>query len=435
MSTLIDNIRFRLSLDFLFAVDNNVLARRLSLGEALSPGARPYSDAERSDAALVHLAAILGQDQLQVTRNPDPRLLDTNLPPDRRHLDDSRWNALQAPQLTAPRVGELELLYDSQTDAGNSHVIGVELVSPFFTFGEWQQTLGTITRIMSRLTPCENLNLSGPEACFPKYHAWTNSRCSFRVQYEPLQDDHFFPLRTLKNLVAVWGTCEERISRLQPPQHRYPPYGPSSLWENMKEVVDNKVVDEEAFRKEVYRTTSLPDLSEIVEFDKDKGVFSRICFNSDPAPSNKKARCHGIEFREHAGTLDIKDIGFWIGFTSSILWMCQDRVTEGEFVDLDDQIPNVMDMLEYLGASPQAEQYAWSRLVKMAQLAGTEERPHQPNKWQPTPRNSAEEPLPGSGLDFDVQRTLLTQSFPQWRYSQWRDPATIPDPPELHRWF
>ena len=434
MSTFIDDIRFRLSFEFLFAVNNDVLARRLSLDEALSPGARPHSEADRSDAALVHLIAVLGRDQPKVTRNSDPRMLEIKLPSDRDNLDDSRWNALQAPQLTAPREGELELEYDSETSAGNSHVIGVELLSPYFIFGNWRQTLKTITRILSRLTLCDYPNLSGPEYRYPRHQAWTNARCSFRVRYDPLQDGHFFPLRTLKNLIAVWGTCEEQISKLHPPQHRYPAYGPYSLWKNMKEVADDKVVDEKAFRNEVYRTTNIPDLDEIVDFDKDDGLFSEISFKSDPAPSHKRERCHGIEFREHAGTLDIKDIGFWIGFTSSMLWMCQDIATTDEVHDFS-EVPNVMDILEYLGASPQAQQYAWSRLVKMAKLAGTEELPRQPNEWQPTPRNSEDSPLPGAGLDFRIQQRLLTWSFPQWRYSQWRDPATIPKPPKLQRWF
>ena len=423
MSTLIDSIHFRLSLDFLFAVDDYVLARRLSLGEDLSPRARLQSEAERSEAALRYLAVILGRDQPQTTRNPDPRSLDTNLCLDRDHLDDSRWNAFQAPQLTVPRNGELEIQHDTETTAENSHVIGVELLSPYFTFGEWQQTMRTITRITSRLTPYECPNIGGPECRYPKHQAWTNARCSFRVQYEPLQDDRFFPLRTLKNLIGFWGTCEEPVSRLQPPGHRYPPYGPYSLWDNMKDTVTEK-----AFRADVYRAANLLDLQEIVEYDKDDGFFSRISFKSDPAPSPWHARCHGIEFREHAGTLDIKDICFWIGFTSSILWLCHDSAEEGDSYDFEDFVPNVMDMMEYLKASSQAEQYAWARLVKMAKLAGTVELRCQPNQWQPTPRDSRVSPLPGAGLPFEHQRRLLTWSFPQWRFPQWRDPATIPKP-------
>ena len=366
MSNIIENVRFRLSLEFLFAIDNNVLDRRLSHDYPQSPKAAPHAEALRSHAALAHLAAILGHDQPEVGRNPDPLSLDTHVCENKFDLDESRWNALEAPQLILSG-GVLRTRHNSLTKTTDSHIVGVELLSPRFTFREWQDALQTITRILARLTSIKHPTLLGSmnfKARAPKHLAWTNERCSFRLQFEPLEDDQFFQFRTLQNLIAIWGSFESEIQKLQPLHHQSPPNGPLSLWNNMQ-----KGTPGEVFRREVYASTTLPDLQDIFEFDRDEDQFSKIRLKANPAFPPRVTRCHAIEFREHAGTLNVKDVAFWVGFTAAVLGLCQELTDDGDEFDLDEPI-SMMGILEVLNASYQAEQYAWNRLIRMADGVG-----------------------------------------------------------------
>jgi hypothetical protein len=312
---------------------------------------------------LAHLAAILGRDQPEVTRNPDPRLLDTHVPRDRNDLHESKWNALEAPQLLSPG-GVLRKRRGSLALTANRHVIGVELLSPYFTFTQWQYAQKTITRILARLTPITSPTISGSThhaARSPKHTAWTNERCSFRLQYAPLEDEDHFQLRTLQNLIAIWGSFESEIQKLHPLHHRSQPHGPLSLWNNMQ-----KGTTGSQFRHEVYTTTTLPDLQDIFEFDREEANFSKISYKSRPAFSPLATHCHAVEFREHTGTLDARDVLFWIGFTAAVLGLCQELTDEGDVFDLEEEI-DLMGIMEVVKASYQAEQYAWNQLIRMAE--------------------------------------------------------------------
>lgn len=366
MSIITEIARFRFTLEFIFAVDDDTLGRRLSRDFPLSPTALLHSEEVRSRAALVHLAAILGRDHPQVTTNPDPRVLDTHVPKDRDDIDESRWNALEAPHLASTHDVR-RIRRESLAQATNRHTVGIELLSPSFTFREWQNALSTITRLLGRLTPVQYPNLSGTGTHrdrSPKHTAWTNERCSFRLQFEPLEEDQHFHFRTLQHLIVIWGSLEDEIGKLQPLHHRYPPNGPLSLWNNVHEDTN---LDE--FAREVYTAASIPELQDIFEYDRAEGEFSKISFGCRNAFSPRVARCDAIEFREHAGTLDIKDMTFWIGLTSSLLGVCEELTEDGDLFALESPI-DVMGIMQVVDASEQAEQYAWNRLLRMMDQSG-----------------------------------------------------------------
>ena len=367
MSNFIVNVGFQLSFEFLFAVENNILDRRLSRDYPLSPLSPPHDVATRSQATLTHLATILGRDDPEVTRNPDPRLLDTHVPEDRNSLDRFRWNALEAPQLI-PSAGSLAPRENSAIPPAKSHTIGVELISPTFSFSEYQHALRAITRILARLTPFKYVDLPGRTSYndrSPRHVAWTTPQCSFHVRFSPLRQGQYFDLQTLKNLIAIWASMEPEITKLQPLHHRTPLSGTLSLWNNMRPGTSGTLL-----RQEIYTSTSVPDLQDIFEFNRDEREFAKISFKTHLSPDSPDImHCHAVEFREHMGTLDVRDVTFWIGFTGAMLGLAQELTEEEDVFDLDEEI-DMMSIMEVLNGSYGAEQFAWQRLIRVAETAG-----------------------------------------------------------------
>ena len=297
-----------------------------------------------------------------------PDTIKVDVPIDREDLDISKWNLLEAanihyqeepgtsPHFTTPNGERVD------SDRG----LAIELVSPFFKLSDWNSATAEIGRVLTRLIGSEEDYPGTNWGWFQRgpgnqSKAWTDDTCSLRVQICSTEEHEYFTLRTLQELVSLWGISEEALKEFGPLQHNLDVLNARSLWHNIPAGLSRK-----EFQNIVHSTKNVKELQDIIHHINGQSL-SKIRFTTMKCwLIDRVNRVCVIEFTEHVGTLDIEDVAFWAGFTVEILRICQQMADDNtRFMDKGPQGRfGFMDLLEWLQPSEESRRYCSERLVR-----------------------------------------------------------------------
>ena len=210
---------------------------------------------------------------------------------------------------------------------------------------DYLKAMRLIERVMEKITQAPDY----PRVNGPPFLAWINDSCDFRVTWRTGSKTVAFPLCVLKNLIAFWGLYEGELQEMQPPHHRSPRNTrTSSLWKSMED--ESTEID---FLNAVHSQEDVPSLQDLIEPDRDEDDFSKI--HLETRLGHIYTIAEGIQFREHAGTFNLREINFWLLFTSCAIVYFLRCSLEGGIVHLDEgeQKPALVDVMKEMGFSNQ----------------------------------------------------------------------------------
>ena len=206
-----------------------------------------------------------------------------------------------------------------------SHVIPVKLTSPIFPSRTTFTCFPIVDSFCKTLTMLEHQGTPRPAGGDTPYFAFTNATCSLVLHYDIVDPNgqRAYELATLQNLVALWGVNEKMISTLQPPHHRGDRNNQSM---SLRTFFPNH--DSQSFKDVIYSARNVDELVMSFEPHRSYGHYTRVDLLLQPTGAGNPSRCYSLAFREHQGTLNSKDIRFWISFTAKVVNFCVTAATQ-----------------------------------------------------------------------------------------------------------
>ncbi|MCJ1254858.1 hypothetical protein MMC24_002674 [Lignoscripta atroalba] len=380
-----DNLAFQIKLQFLFGLENGVVEDLLDSRYPPSPGADPEAiEFARERLVIEYIAELLSRYSIEDARllvNGDfpTSFIAGAVPPTGGPIDYTCWNVIEADwlseqdetdlseHLTNSSGGRLDGRFGQapfyRTGAGRKAgvTVGVQLVSPLFQLSQISHVLPLIARTLRKLTDGTAGRQSADAPV--QHHVWVSETCDFSIKWQTQISRQIFPLRTLQNLFVFWALYEKQIERIQPRHHRSP-YALEkwSLWSNLAPDV-TRVGIQRAF----YTTQDIPDLLKLLEFTGDEDQFAKIDLKTylERMPFPIPARLHvsEIQFREHAGTLDITKVAFWLIFTATVLKFCHSAAARGGTINLSnhEELQPLTEFMREIGFTEEAVRYYLQR--------------------------------------------------------------------------
>ncbi|KAH0534048.1 hypothetical protein FGG08_007345 [Glutinoglossum americanum] len=208
---------------------------------------------------------------------------------------------------------------DPTSDLPDKVMTGMELVSPTMP-----TTLPVMEKLRENDLPYIHEQLT-PEK-IPGCRFWVNSSCGMHVHVS-IRDfgTRNFEFLTIQNLIAFWGVYEKEIERLHPEHRRHPRniYAASLRSAAPHDPKDTDLrVAQWLFR--VYSCKNFSDLRDLTDGSAGRGdardsKVNIVAYSPRDTDTIRPLREPTIEFREHAGTLDPKDIFCWIMFVTRVV--------------------------------------------------------------------------------------------------------------------
>ncbi|KAI4121019.1 MAG: hypothetical protein LQ338_006606 [Usnochroma carphineum] len=314
---------YQIRLEFFFAYERDILIRRAYGADELSPWDRPAR--ETLDHAALELVAFLlsGYDVAAEEWAVGVQSQEVQVALSHPEIRRPYWSVRLGTGKPGPDLDGL--LYSTGTPferVDEAHVCCVQLVSPAFkdTDGQWTDFATSTQRILNRLQKPGVLHPSH-SAGQPRidHLAWANKTCSLTVTVRAVDDTAHISWPALQNLYAAWGSCADKIERLQNPQHSTP-----------KKSAFRKLVptDEQSTARCLEQWYSLPNLR--LYMNLESLIAAQAEITRVPIMTDRTGElCTGVRFEEHRGTLDVPQIQFWTRLTYRAVVSCQAMAAGG----------------------------------------------------------------------------------------------------------
>ena len=356
--TFPENFCFRIQVNFFLSLQGSAIDERLQRG---------YPSISSSLAArqLIFLLFVGGRGSIP----PFPIREGSNK---EEEADTDQWCVVVPPIEGPPPevLNDIQEFKESNNLRKNQAALGrifeVILISPPFTFNDWEVFITQFSEIFRVLNEVEDCPATLDEDASTYIHdVWMNNTNYFKFSIYNRQKTHF-DLLTLQNLIVIWARYRRGIEGLIPSYRRSEgtteqrrAKAPGRL---LNGPITSTTVDE--FRTSVYESTDAGYLQDVFEPNGPVEPRTKITFQNfveyDRNGDESAYLCNEIQFREAAGSFRIQNLSFWMMFVMSVFKLSDDLAGQGLKFDSDKYEPSytISELFDLFGASDEVYDYA-----------------------------------------------------------------------------
>jgi hypothetical protein len=188
---------------------------------------------------------------------------------------------------------------------------GIELISPPMKYdhmSDWVPQLVQVDKVLTGIRD-STTGLYTEAALF-------NDTTGFHVHISYPRMGNEANLMVLKYVAIIWAVCENSIGLVHP-SHRHPSVAQYARSLRIK----FNPHSHERFAKSIYATNSLQALQSLISFNSG---YSQVKFSNE-----RGQKPLTIEFRQHRGTCNRREIVYWIKFCAGVVRLAHRYVAVG----------------------------------------------------------------------------------------------------------